>query len=1356
MFLSRARLFTISCALLVFVPSTFAAITLELRPSSQTVTAGTAASVGLYVVSDLVGGEPVGKINAIIQFDPNRMTLLGHDLTGAPAWGAAEFPSASSLNPDWTNGTALFSATSGILPFPCGTLEVATPAGLLVTTFLFDIGPVIGSATVLLPATLSGETTEVYDALTILTCGGLPYPITLGPTVILNVVTCGGAVDCNDGTACTDDLCTAGVCSNPDNYDPVTLCCNPANGATLTIDDGNDCTRDLCDSTTGAVSNLNENFGVACGDTLTSSCTQPDTCDGMGVCQNNDQNDGTPCAEQNMCIADGSCLSGVCSNPTAFSMNGSSCDDGNFCTELDVCTNGVCDGSNPCSGVLPLCFENVGGFICGNCSNRSQCPPDIGCVTWDCLTTLSHICAKTQDNVLCDDNLFCTGDDTCLGDGTCTNNGSPCLTGAICDEANTACIECIVDTDCKRCDVSGDACLDTIDCPVGEMCLTQTNLCDPIVCNAGICEPGAPVNCPQTEQCLINECNAATGACEQQLPGSVACTAGTCPVGFSCDTVQDFVCFRSAGCTDADGCTLDDMCVNGACVGTPRLFDQNVDMQLVPVYPAGRNYYMVGETAEVQLRLKLNNVSTISRSIGTVGASLSWDPLVLGGAIAPTIVDPCTGTIDPLLDCPLGQYDWSGSVFSGGVCADGAGLSGNLIDGDAMYCAAAALGAPQATVTTTQDLWVTSFMLPTVRASSTTGSRFSMVPCVSDLLGGSASNSRVLAGADRTGNLLLANVRIQCTVNAQCDDGDPCTLDSCNQATSFCQFLGDATLAGIACGDGSSTDCDNPDTCDAMGICQLNNEANGFACTDDGIDCTNDVCGSAVCTHPNKVVGSSCGDPTAIECNAADSCDGIGNCLANLTTDGTACSSDGNNCTDDVCQFGLCLNNNKPNGTNCVDSLFCTDFTTCDAGVCQGGQVTDCGDGVACTIDTCDENTNSCVNTPDDGSCSNGAFCDGDEVCNVTNGCQAGPARNCDDGVPCTADSCNAGLNQCDNIADDMLCDNGLFCDGVETCDVNNGCQSGSAVNCTDDGVACTVNDFCDEMLDACSGIANDTLCAMDEICDLTLGCVPAVTCNTPIVTAVGSRFFSVEPLPADSNVSTRFFITSPTWPCLAKFVGVPVGVDLDANGTIDGMAATLVDVVNDAGVLTPAEWSGFACSNLSPTCMVDGDCGVGGSCDPIMRCSESLQPCAITPDCPMGGETCVPGKLYVGGPDITPSDRNQPPTQYRIQADCGGGQPPIQTVQMHLFGDTDRSGIINATDITLAVQGFQLNYHLPVGEFNGSLTVSVDHRGTATVCSIIVPLSINVADITATVKSFQLATYASEAVAGNCPLPCP
>ncbi len=1232
MFTSRVRLFTIGCALLVMAPSTFATITLELRPSSQTVTAGTAADVQLYVVSDVPGGEPVGKINAIIQFDPNRMTLLGHDTTGAPNWTSATFPASSSLNPDWTDGNALFSVTSNISPFPCGTLEIATSAGLLVTTFQFDVGSVIGAATVLLPATLGADDTEVYDALTILNCGGVPYAITLGPTVILNVVTCSGVNDCDDGTACTDDFCTAGVCSNPDNYDPATQCCDPANGMTLTIDDSNDCTNDSCNSATGQVTHLNKNFGVACGSSLNTSCTMPDTCNGMGVCQNNDVVNGNPCGDVNLCIDAGTCSAGVCSNPTMISADGTSCNDGVNCTEMDVCTAGVCGGTNPCSGALPSCFSTPGGFICGNCTSRFDCPGDFGCVTWDCLTTTSHICASLQNDVLCDDNLFCTATDKCQNDGTCTHTGSPCLTGAVCDDVGDACVECVVDADCKACDVSGSICLDTADCPAGETCVSQFDLCNPIVCNSGACEFGTPVTCTQTEECRINACQPANGTCQPKLPGQVACTQGTCPVGFNCDLVN-FVCFRSAGCTDGNGCTSGDQCVNGTCVGAQRILNKNIEMRLVAEAPqSGGSFYAIGETISIRLELSIDSsVSSNSRSIRTVEAAMLWDPSVLGGAIAPTINDPCTGSINPVLDCAPDKYDWDFSSFSS--VSDGAGLNMNLIDGDASYFAGIGLGDPEFLLTTSQDLWVTTFKFIAVGGTGGSGTMISLTSCLSNIDGVNSSNSRVIAGPnDQTGSLFSETIVIGCQSAADCNDNNACTTDVCevNQACTNTPTYNPAT------------ECCNP--------------ANGTTTIiQDAVECTDDVCNTqtGAVTHPFFPNGQSCGNPASSQCDAQDTCDGFGVCVDRQQASGFACGDSSNTaCTDpDTCDGnGICLTNDEASGTPCPDGLFCTGDETCLGGICQ---------------------------------------------------------------------------------------------DAVD-------------VDCSDDGVGCTINDFCDDTLDKCTGIPNDALCAQNEICDPEAdppGCIPFVSCDTPIVTAVGSRYFSIEPLPLD-GAPTRFFITSPTWPCLAKFVGVPVGVDLDANGTIDGMAATLVDIVNDAGVLSPVKWSGSACDNLAPACTMNSECAVGGSCLPIMRCSESLEPCATTPDCPMG-ETCVPGKLYVTGPDITPSDRMQPPTQYRVQADCGG-QPPTQTVQMPLFGDTDRSGIINASDITLAVQGFQGFYHRPVGEVGGSLRVSVDHRGTGTVCAVIVPPSVNAADITATIRSFQIITYMQEVAASGCSLPCP
>ncbi len=94
-----------------------------------------------------------------------------------------------------------------------------------------------------------------------------------------------------------------------------------------------------------------------------------------------------------------------------------------------------------------------------------------------------------------------------------------------------------------------------------------------------------------------------------------------------------------------------------------------------------------------------------------------------------------------------------------------------------------------------------------------------------------------------------------------------------------------------------------------------------------------------------------------------------------------------------------------------------------------------------------------------DADCDDGDFCNGAETCNLSNGtCQAG-SDPCDDGVSCTVDSCNETLDTCGNVADDAVCDNGLFCDGVETCDPVQDCQAGSdpcaGGSCDEDGDVC-------------------------------------------------------------------------------------------------------------------------------------------------------------------------------------------------------------------------------------------------------------------------------------------------------------
>lgn len=109
----------------------------------------------------------------------------------------------------------------------------------------------------------------------------------------------------------------------------------------------------------------------------------------------------------------------------------------------------------------------------------------------------------------------------------------------------------------------------------------------------------------------------------------------------------------------------------------------------------------------------------------------------------------------------------------------------------------------------------------------------------------------------------------------------------------------------------------------------------------------------------------------------------------------------------------------------------------------------DCDDGVTCTVDACDSATGLCSNVADDSFCDDGLFCNGAETCDTGNDCQAGePEPDC-----CKLDS---------------DCDDGNACNGLESCDLAfNMCVLESPVDC-DDGLPCTT-DECDPDTGMCA-----------------------------------------------------------------------------------------------------------------------------------------------------------------------------------------------------------------------------------------------------------------------------------------------
>ncbi len=130
-----------------------------------------------------------------------------------------------------------------------------------------------------------------------------------------------------------------------------------------------------------------------------------------------------------------------------------------------------------------------------------------------------------------------------------------------------------------------------------------------------------------------------------------------------------------------------------------------------------------------------------------------------------------------------------------------------------------------------------------------------------------------------------------------------------------------------------------------------------------------------------------------------------------------------------------------------------------------------------------------------DAECQDGLFCNGVETCDVPTGfCQAGTPVDPDDGVGCTDDSCDEVNDIVVNTPNDANCDNGLFCDGAETCDAVLDCQAGTPPD-VDDGVGCT-DDSCDEVNDVIVNTPNDANCDNGLFCDGTEVCDPVNDCQ--------------------------------------------------------------------------------------------------------------------------------------------------------------------------------------------------------------------------------------------------------------------
>ena len=133
-----------------------------------------------------------------------------------------------------------------------------------------------------------------------------------------------------------------------------------------------------------------------------------------------------------------------------------------------------------------------------------------------------------------------------------------------------------------------------------------------------------------------------------------------------------------------------------------------------------------------------------------------------------------------------------------------------------------------------------------------------------------------------------------------------------------------------------------------------------------------------------------------------------------------------------------------------------------------------CDDGFGCTFDSCDQDIQRCRFLPDDSQCQNELFCDGEEVCDNKLGCILGEPRTCSDGSPCTINTCDEDTDSCVEQPRDVDGDG----DPDEHC-------GGGDCDDFDPLIASTLMEVCNNQLDddcddevdeaACSAPMNDT-----------------------------------------------------------------------------------------------------------------------------------------------------------------------------------------------------------------------------------------------------------------------------------------
>ena len=764
-------------------------------------------------------------------------------------------------------------------------------------------------------------------------------------------------------------------------------------------------------------------------------------------------------------------------------------------------------------------------------------------------------CAGMADGTACTDGMACTSADSCV-DGRCI--GTPdCPEGTHCDYDNGTCVtrlQCRADADCR----DGNLCThDTCDLETG-LCQSIPNEvpCDDrwICTQSGVCDTGV---------CRI-------GATDHTVCADAEiCTADVCDPLVGCTHPHN-----QAPCDDGIGCTANDACDQGICVGIvdcpadyicDERFDRCAGDRTIVV---ARAYNDFGWSTG-QLATGITTFTSPNNSVGlpSGGELVSWET---GEGMGITL--KVQGGRFQSSDSWLGRSPPAGT--------DAETHFGGVVDTTGMISYINAANSPLVLTLSGLDTrklynitfhgdraaygWERASRISIVgagrltNASSVaddnpaleTGALFSDAEAVStrlpsdnangyvarfvDVSGGADGEVALVVQADglrawrgKYANALLVEVVVPaCLRDADCDDGNGCTDETCEIESGRCFVttregpcedglyctVGDQCVNRI-CVSGSADDalCEDgtPCTdhvCDAEQGCQ---STTNTATCDDGVACTlDDVCSDGVCSGVPDCLESERCNPLSGLCSAGPLCILDSDC------------DDGNECTADICDIeaGICRFDNHD--APCDDGIACTQNDRCRDGACTAGTPTaqQCDDGNDCTDDVCNPMT-GCSYRPNTGPCDDGIDCTTEDLC-ADGLCTAGVPRaaRCNDGNVCTDDACNPveGCEHSNNQASCVdsidctindLCVDGACTAGAPTaqrCDDGNVCTDNvcnAVTGCLnppntapcDNGVDCTVGDRCAEG-QCIAGVPQHDRCddgdvCTDDLCDPEIGC---------------------------------------------------------------------------------------------------------------------------------------------------------------------------------------------------------------------------------------------------------------------------